>query len=77
MLEPEDLTLPLEKELRLRVIKEEVENCNDVKVLKENLMNCAESLMRFQHLTARLVEKQLKNDMELFFSTMGIETAEK
>ena len=77
MLDPEDLTLPLEKELRLRVIKEEVENCNDVKALKENLTNCAESLMRFQHLTARLVEKQLKNDMELFFSTMGIETAEK
>ena len=35
MLEPEDFTLPLEKELRLRVIKIEVDECTDVKHYKK------------------------------------------
>jgi len=77
MLEPEYFTLPIEKELRMRVIKKEVEECNDVAALKENLLTCAESLMRFQHLATKLIERQLEKDMTDFFSTMGIETAEK
>ena len=76
MLEPEDFTLPIEKELRMRVIKKEVEECNDIEALKKNLLTCAESLMRFQHLTTKLVERQIQNDMDLLLSTMDIETAE-
>ena len=73
MLEPEDFTLPLEKELRLRVIKKEVDECTDVKALQENLKTCAESLMKFQHLSAKLAEKQMHLLMADFLDTLGVE----
>ena len=77
MLEPDFFELTIEKELRMKVIEKEVLACNDIEVLKTNLVTCAESLMRFQHLTSKLVEQQLQKEMTDFFSTMGIETAEK
>ena len=77
MLEPDFFELTIEKELRMKVIEKEVLECNDIDVLKVNLLTCAESLMRFQHLTSKLVEQQLQKEMTDFFSTIGIETAEK
>ena len=74
MLNPEDFEIPLEKQLRLRLIKTEIDECTDVKALQENLKTCAESLMRFQHLCARMAEQQLKGFMSEFLDTMGIET---
>ena len=70
---PEDFELPLEKQLRLRVITKEVDECSDLDALKENLKNCAESLMRYQHLLAKAVEHNLQNAMSEMLSTMGIE----
>ena len=49
MLNPEDFELPLEKQLRMRVISKEIDECNDIEALRENLKTCAR-LMRFQHL---------------------------
>jgi hypothetical protein len=77
MLGPEDFELPLEKQLRLRVIKTEVDECRDVEALQENLKTCAESLMRFQHLCSRMAEQQLKGFMSEFLDTMGVDVIEK
>ena len=73
MLNPEDFELPLEKQLRLRVISKEVDECTDVDALRENLKTCAESLMRFQHLCARMAEQQLKGFMNEFLDTINVE----
>ena len=73
MLNEEDFKLPLEKQLRMRVISQEIDECSDVEALRENLKTCAESLMRFQHLCARMAEQQLKGFMNEFLDTMGIE----
>ena len=73
MLSPEDFQLPLEKQLRMRVINQEIDECKDIDALKENLKTCAESLMRFQHLCARMAEQQLKGVMDEFLDTMGVE----
>ena len=73
MLNPEDFELPLEKQLRMRVISKEIDECNDIEALRENLKTCAHSLMRFQHLCARMAEQQLKGFMNEFLDTMGIE----
>ena len=77
MFSPEDFEMPLEKQLRLRVIKTEIDECTDVKVLQENLKICSESLMRFQHLCARMAEKQLKGFMSEFLGTIGVEVQEE
>ena len=73
MLEPADFELPLEKQLRMRVISQEIDECNDIEALRENLKTCAESLMRFQHLCARMAEQQLKGFMNEFLDTIGVE----
>ena len=73
MLSPEDFELPLEKQLRMRVISKEIDDCQDIDALRENLKTCAESLMRFQHLCARMAEQQLKGFMNEFLDTIGIE----
>ena len=73
MLNPEDFEIPLEKQLRMRVIRQEIDECQDIDALKENLKTCAESLMRFQHLCSRMAEQQLKGFMNEFLDTMGIE----
>jgi hypothetical protein len=77
MLEPDFFKLTLEKELRMKVIEKEIQECNDIEVLRTNLLTCAESLMRFQHLTTKLVEQQLHKEMTDFFSTIDIEIAER
>ena len=73
MLPKEAFELPLEKQLRLQVIKKEVEECKDVEQLQQNLITCAESLMKYQHLAAKMAEQHMQGLMEGFFSTMGIE----
>ena len=77
MLEPEDFELSLEKQLSLRVIQKEVDECTDIKALKENLKNCAESLMKFQNLASKLAEKQMLSLMNEFLDKLDVEVPDE
>ena len=66
MFEPEDFEVPLEKQLRLRVILDEIEHCTDVKALQENLKSCTQTLLSYQHILAKVTERQLKEEIKLF-----------
>lgn len=61
-----DFVLPLEKELKLKIIKTEIEDCSDINVIKEQLVSCAESLMKYQHLLTKAVEINLFGYLEAF-----------
>tara|TARA_R110001592_G_scaffold88769_4_gene261370 strand:+ start:13624 stop:13842 length:219 start_codon:yes stop_codon:yes gene_type:complete len=61
-----DFVLPLEKELRLQVIKTEIDDCADINMVKEQLKSCAESLMKYQHLLTKAVEINLMGYLEAF-----------
>ena len=61
---PEDFDLPMEKKLRMRVIADEIEKCDNVDEIKKQLVTCAESLMRYQHLLAVVLEDSLKKELE-------------
>ena len=76
MLEPEDFEIPLEKQLRLQLIKKEIQECEDIEALKTHLAICAESLMKYQQVAAKLAEKNLHASMNNIFSRMGIELPE-
>ena len=76
MFKAEDFTLPLEKQLRLRVINTEVDDCTSVETLQANLKQCAESLMRYQHLLAKAVENQITNDMTAWIDKINKELKE-
>ena len=60
---PEDFELPIEKALRMRVIKDEIEKCEDIQEMRKQLAVCAESLMRYQHLLAVVLEDSLKKEL--------------
>ena len=64
MFEPSDFKLSLEKELKLRVIKSEVENCTDIEALKEQLILCAKSLMTYQHMVGEMVKREITRDLK-------------
>jgi len=66
MFTEEDFQLPLEKQLRIRVIDKEIDECNDVDALRENLKQCACSLMKYQHLLSVTLKKQIEKDLTLF-----------
>ena len=64
MLTEEDFKVPLEKQLKMRLLCDEVDNCKDVHQLQENLKACAESLMHHQHLLSILCQQQLMQELE-------------
>lgn len=70
MFNPEDFELPLEKQLRIRVINEEIDQCSDIEALQKNLKQCAESLMKYQHLLSVVLRRQLENDITQFADTI-------
>ena len=70
MFAKEDFDLPLEKQLRLRVINKEVDECRDIDVLKESIKQTTECLMKYQHLLSVTIRQQLvaelkKSDQEV------------
>ena len=66
MFTPEDFEMPLEKQLRIRVIDKEIDECTDVDALRENLKQCAATLMKYQHLLSVTLKKQFENDLGHF-----------
>ena len=66
MFTPEDFEMPLEKQLRIRVIDKEIDECDDIDALRENLKQCACSLMKYQHLLSVTLRKQIENDLDRF-----------
>ena len=66
MFEPSDFKLSLEKELKLRVIEDEIEHCEDIKALLEQLIICSKSLMTYQHMVGEIVKRQITRDLEMW-----------
>ena len=64
MFEPTDFKLSLEKELKLRVIESEVNHCEDISALREQLIQCAKSLMTYQHMVGEMVKRDIQRDLK-------------
>ena len=64
MFEEEDFKVPLEKQLKMRLVYDEIDKCENVKALQENLKACAEQLMKYQHLLTVTLGKQLEAEMK-------------
>jgi len=62
MFEETDFEIPLEKQLRLRIINEEIDACTDIEALRENLKQCVKSLQTYQHLLNETLKKQLQHN---------------
>lgn len=71
MFDEEDFKVPLEKELKMRLVYDDIEKCTDVSTLQTNLKVCAESLMRYQHLLAVTIHKQLEQEIKKMLPELG------
>lgn len=69
MFNPEDFQVPLEKQLKMRVVFDEIDACRDVDELKKQLKACAEQLMKYQHLLSVALRNQLLSELEKWDST--------
>ena len=74
MFEASDFEMPLEKQLRIRVIDKEIDECTDIDALRENLKQCATSLMKYQHLLSVTLRKQIENDLNQWADKIVEET---
>ena len=63
MFKAEDFELPLEAHLKLRVVSDEVNNCDDVEQLREQLIASARLLMSYQHIINRVLREQIMKDL--------------
>ena len=63
MFNKEDFDLPLEAELRLRVIKDEIDKTNDIEALKKSLKETSRLIMFYQNLFGRLAQDIIAKDM--------------
>ena len=64
MFNPEDFEVPLESQLKLRIVHDEIDGCDNIKELKEQLKACAEQLLKYQHLLAVTLRKQLVAELD-------------
>jgi len=65
MFEPEDFQLSLESELKLRVIRDEVDECRDIKELQEQLKMATELMMKYQTILNRLLREKITENLAM------------
>ena len=64
MFDAEDFKLSMESLLRLRVIGDDIDNCNDVKELKAQLKDCVRMTMQYQQMLQKVLEKTVIRDID-------------
>lgn len=63
MFKPEDFNLSMEKELKLRVIYDDIEACSEITTLQNSLKQVTSQLMQYQQLLDATLRQLL--DIEL------------
>ncbi len=76
MLKPEDFEIPLEKQLKLRMMYDEIENCDDRDALKENLKLIVEQNARFQHLLGKILQDKLHDELNKWITNVEQEASQ-
>jgi len=62
MFNPEDFEITMEKELRLRVINDEINHCDNVEELRKQLINVTRLFTQYQHLLEIAVKQLMVQD---------------
>tara|TARA_B100000902_G_C26443692_1_gene497325 strand:+ start:187 stop:411 length:225 start_codon:yes stop_codon:yes gene_type:complete len=65
MFVPEDFQLSLESQLKLRVIRDEVDQCKDVDVLQEQLKSATELMMKYQTILNRVLREKITENLAM------------
>ena len=73
MFKPEDFQLSMEKELKLRVVNDDIMRCKDVEVLQNSLKSVTLQLMKYQQLLDVVLRTQLESELKKFLLEAGAE----
>jgi len=65
MFVPEDFQLSLESQLKLRVIRDEVDQCNDITELKVQLKAATELMMKYQTILNRVLREKITENLAM------------
>jgi hypothetical protein len=65
--------LPLERELTLHKINQEIDECTDIKTLRESVKSLAYQNARFQNLIGEMLRESMLGEMAEFFDKVTIE----
>ena len=63
MLKADWFNLPLERELTLHKINQEVDDCDDIKALRESVKSLAHQNARFQHMIGEMIKECLNAEV--------------
>ena len=74
MLKADWFQLPLERELTLVKINQEIDECTDINTLRESLKETARQSARFQHMISEMLREQLTAEVSALFEDIKIET---
>ena len=66
MLPKEAFQLTMEAQLKMRVITDEVENCDNVPELQEQLIASAKLIMRYQQMLNSILKEVIDRDLQDF-----------
>ncbi len=62
MFKEEDFKISMEKELRLRMVNDEINHCDDVEELRKQLINVTRLFTQYQHLLEIAVKQLMVQD---------------
>ena len=65
MFAPEDFQLSLESELKLRVIRDEIDQCRDISELQQQLKSATELMMKYQTILNRLLQEKITENLSM------------
>ena len=66
MFKPEDFELSMEKQLKKRVIFDDIEGCKDVDTLQNSLKQVTEQLMKYQQLLDATLRQILDAELDKY-----------
>jgi len=72
MFNKEDFEITMEKELRLRVINDEINHCHDLEELRKQLINVTRLFTQYQHLLEIAVKQLLVQESSMLIDKMDI-----
>lgn len=67
MFTEQDFQIPLEKQLKMRIVMDEIDHCENIETLKNSLKQTATTLVTYQQLLAKAVEQKLLGDLEKYY----------
>jgi len=77
MFNEEDFKISIEKELRLRMVNDEINHCDDIDELRKQLINVTRLFTQYQHLLEIAVKQLMVQDGYAFLTSDKIEISKE